>query len=326
MTNAEKASRRLVDPELLQALDKLPDYIVSSGRLADIRAERAAAAPPLASLADAQIMREEVWVPGTPGAPDVRLILTRQRAATQPQPLLLFIHGGGFVFGTAEGTGISDMRLARATGCAVASVDYRLAPETRAPGQVEDCYAALAWCHREAGSLSFDPERMAVGGISAGGGLAANLALMVRDRNEMTLRLQMLFCPILDDQTAARPVPAHLGEFVWTPQTNAFGWTALTGGEPGHTEILPYTVAARAADLQGVAPAFIDVGALDLLVLESLAFASRLIESAVPTELHVHPGAYHGYELLPGVLVAERAHRLRAEALSRAFEVPSGRG
>lgn len=312
-------SRHLVDPDLLPGLDRLTRMELTAENLPAIRQTMAEGAPPLESLASDTIARSEIRAPGPAGAPEVPIVLTRPRSATGPLPLLLFIHGGGFVIGSAANTGPGDVRLASDVACMVASVDYRLAPETPAPGAVEDCHAALVHCVEQADALGIDPNRIAIAGFSAGGGLAASLAQMLRDRGPVIPRLQMLFSPMLDDRTAVRQSPAHLGEFVWPHAGNAFGFQAWTGGRAGGEDLPPYAAAARMMDLRGLAPAFLDVGAIDLLAPETLAYAGRLIEAAVPTELHVHPGAYHGFELLAGVPVAERAHRLRTEALTRAF-------
>jgi acetyl esterase/lipase len=156
-------------------------------------------------------------------------------------------------------------------------------------------------------------------GESAGGGLAAALALMTRDRRGPALAFQHLTYPMIDDRTCMGEPPAHTGEFIWTPHNNRFGWTALLGQEPGGDTVSPYAAAARATDLAGLPPTFIMTGALDLFVGEDIDYARRLIAAGVPTELHVHPGAFHGFDLLPGSGVADRAQAMRIDALHRAL-------
>jgi acetyl esterase/lipase len=161
---------------------------------------------------------------------------------------------------------------------------------------------------------------MAIGGMSAGGGLAAGLALLTRDRGDEPLVFQLLIYPMLDDRTVtvAEPHP-YSGEFAWTAEHNRFGWRALLGQEPGGPGISPYAAAARAEHLEGLPATFISVGALDLLVEEDLEYAHRLMRAGVPTELHVYPGAPHGFDLAAGAKVSQAALRDRFDALRQAF-------
>jgi acetyl esterase/lipase len=208
-----------------------------------------------------------------------------------------------------------------AIGCAAVAVDYRLAPETPHPGPLEDCYAALQWLFTHADELGIDPGRIAVGGSSAGGGLAAALALLARDRGEIPLLFQLLIAPMIDDRTCtlANPHP-YTGEFIWTPQANRFGWTSLLGQEPGGADVSPYAAAARAEHLEGLPATFINVGALDLFLEEDMEYARRLMRAGVPTELHVYPGAYHGFRMAADAQVTLAAERDQLSALKRAFD------
>jgi acetyl esterase/lipase len=238
-----------------------------------------------------------------------------------PVPALLHIHGGGYVLGVAEGSGPSSVRTAAEVGCVVVSVDYRLAPETVAPGAVEDCYAALRWLYTEADDLGIDRSRIAAGGESAGGGLAAALALLARDRGEYPLCFQLLIYPMIDDRTVTPASGSpNTGEFVWTRSFNRFGWRSLLGEEPGGAGISAYAAPARADNLADLPPTYISVGALDLFLDENIEYARRLLNAGVPTELHVLPGAYHGFELAPEARVTKLAETERRSALARAFE------
>jgi acetyl esterase/lipase len=208
----------------------------------------------------------------------------------------------------------------REIGCVVVSVDYRLAPDTPHPGPVEDCYAALRWFHANAAALGVDSGRIAIGGESAGGGLAAALALLARDRAEVPVVFQLLIYPMLDDRTVISPEPhPFAGEFIWTAQSNRFGWRALLGQEPGSPGVSPYAAAARAENLAGLPPAFVSVGALDLFLDENIAYAQRLLRAGVPSELHVYPGAYHGFDLAFEADVTRRFRRDSLQALKRAL-------
>jgi acetyl esterase/lipase len=199
-------------------------------------------------------------------------------------------------------------------------VDYRLAPETPHPGPVEDCYAALKWLYTHADELGVDPKRIAIGGASAGGGLAAALGLLTRDRGEVPLVFQLLIYPMLDDRTVTTTDPhPYTGEFIWTAEANRFGWRSLLGQEPGGPDVSPYAAAARAESLAGLPSTFISVGALDLFLEEDIEYARRLIRAGVPTELHVYPGAYHGFNLTADAQVSQVAARDQLAALKRAL-------
>jgi acetyl esterase/lipase len=313
-------TRHLVDPELVAAIDAIPIANLDATSLAATRGAMASMVMPLETYAREGIATARRRIPGPKGAPDVEVLIYRPRAAAQPRPVYLNIHGGGYVMGVAELNGPSNMRLAEELDCVVVSVEYRLAPETRAPGSVEDCYAALRWVHGAADELGIDRTRIAIGGESAGGGLAAALALLARDRGEIPICFQLLIYPMLDDRTATTTSPnVFAGQFVWGPASNRFAWSALLGHEPGAAGVSPYAAAARATDLSGLPPAYITVGALDLFVDEDIAYAQRLLHAGVPTELHVIPGAYHAFEMAVEASVTVGAQRERRKALSRAF-------
>lgn len=206
-------------------------------------------------------------------------------------------------------------------GCAIVSVDYRLAPETPHPGPVEDCYAALKWLYTNAADLGVDVGRLAIGGASAGGGLAAGLGLLTRDRAEVPLAFQLLIYPMLDDRTAVTTDPhPYTGEFIWTAEANHFGWSSLLGQEPGSEGVSPYAAAARAESLAGLPPTYICVGALDLFMEEDIEYARRLVRAGVPTELHLYPGAYHGFNMMPGAQMSLAYERDYLNALRRALQ------
>lgn len=315
-------TRHLIDPELVASLDMFPALELTNEIVVQVRAMmeemRASMVPNLPTFPDISV--SEHHVPGPEGAPEVRVLVYVPTTAPTPLPALLWIHGGGYVIGTADQDDLTVKSIVSAVGCAAVSVDYRLAPETMHPGPVEDCYAALHWLFTHAGELGVDAARIAIGGASAGGGLAAGLALLTRDRGEVPLAFQLLIYPMLDDRTVmvAEPHP-YTGEYIWTPGANRFGWTSLLGQEPGGSDVSPYAAAARAESLVGLPPTFISVGALDLFLEEDLEYARRLMRVGVPTELHVYPGAYHGFDMAAGASVTQSAQRDRFDALRRAF-------
>lgn len=314
------SSKHLVDSELVAALEQMPSFSFSAESLPLMRAGLAEAAKATAGAPVSGVDREEKTVPGPKGAPDVRVLIYTPKDAKAPRPALFHIHGGGYIMGAPEMSETQNMALAKDLGCTVVSVDYRLAPETPHPGPVEDCYAALKWLHDNAKSLGVDPARIAVGGESAGGGLSAALALLARDRGEVKLVFQLLIYPMIDDRTCVDKSPhPFVGEYVWTPDSNRFGWKSLTGVEPGSAGVSPYAAAARAEKLEGLPPAFISVGALDLFLEEDMEYARRLMRAGVPTELHVYPGAFHGFNLSVPSRVSTNFNRDAKEALRRAL-------
>lgn len=311
-------TRHLIDPELLSALEMFPPLDLSESALPAIRARAAAV---LAEMGDgppvAGVVRSERLVPGPAGGPQVRVLLYAPEGNLADRPAMLHIHGGGYIIGMPEMADARNRSYVAELGCVIVSVDYRLAPETRFPGAVEDCYAALKWLHDNAPALGVDVSRIAISGESAGGGLAASLTLLARDRGEVPILFSQLIYPMIDDRTdSSHP---YAGEFVWDAQKNRFGWTALLGSERGGPDVSPYAAAARAEDLSGLPPTFISVGGLDLFLEENLAYARRLLEAGVPTELHVYPGAYHGFERAPAARVARQANRDYLESLRAAF-------
>jgi acetyl esterase/lipase len=212
--------------------------------------------------------------------------LFRPVGVSEPAPALLWIHGGGYVIGTAQQDDVQCQRFSARLGISVASVDYRLAPEHPYPAPLEDCYAALTWL---TGLPAVDSDRVAIGGASAGGGLAAALALLARDRGEIRPIFQLLAYPMLDDRSAG--AAANPNYRLWSPSSNQFGWTAYLGDADPQV-----AVPARREDLSGLAPAWIGVGTHDLFHDEDLAYAERLKSAGVPCQVEIVPGAFHGFD------------------------------
>lgn len=307
----------LVDPELAPMLEAWPTIRLDTESLAQLRLmERTMPLPP---VPENTVRKEARTVPGPAGAPDVSLLIYTPEG-DGPLPCIYHIHGGGYVGGAAKMLEFVHRPLAEDLGCVIVSVDYRLAPETPHPGPIDDCYAGLEWTFASADALNIDAARIGVMGESAGGGLAAALALLARDRGDYRLAFQHLTYPMLDDRTCAAADPhPHAGEFIWTPHNNRFGWRALLGRAPGGKGVSPYAAAARADDLADLPPAFIATGSLDLFLEEDIEYARRLIRAGVPTELHVYPGGFHGFDIHPTASVAAVARRDRIAALRRAM-------
>lgn len=247
-------------------------------------------------------------------ASGTRVRLYRPAGVTAPAPALLWIHGGGYVFGSARQDDALCLRFSKALGITVASVDYRLAPEHPYPAPLEDCYAALTWL----GALpAVDPNLVAIGGASAGGGLAAALALLARDRgseqNNVAPVFQLLVYPMLDDRSSSAPADPH--HRLWDPRANEFGWTSYLGGaDPA------VAVPARRADLSGLPPAWIGVGTHDLFHDEDVEYARRLVQAGVPCQVELVPGAFHGFDLIASKLpVSQQFFRMQCDALRPAL-------
>lgn len=304
----------LVDPELVEAARVLPDFTVDAKSLPIMRG---LPARPIAPAPAPQPLFRTI--PGLKGAPDVRIMVIDGTGGRPTSPAYLHMHGGGFVGGRVDQYPAAYQALAQACQCLIVSVDYRLAPETRFPGALEDNYAALRWLHGNAEALGIDPKRIAIGGESAGGGHAAMLAIAARDRGEFPIAFQLLVYPMLDDRTGSTVAPpAHVGQFVWNAGSNRFGWASLLDQAPGLKSVPAGSVPARVANLAGLPPAFIAVGGLDLFAAEDIAFAEKLNAAAVPVELLVVPGAYHAFDALaPNARVSRQFRSALVEALKR---------
>jgi triacylglycerol lipase len=298
-------TRHLVDPEILLMLE-MPDRVLTHETLEAIRND------PLFSGADLPpppFPVSEVFAPNEHG-PDARLVVMNPPSGQTGRAAILHIHGGGMVVGVPDTATVSKCPLALAHDAVVVSVDYRLAPETPFPGPQEDCYAALLWLAEHADALGVDPARLVVMGESAGGGLAASLAQMTRDRGGPALAGQLLVYPMLDWRTGGPECPyrnRHTGEWLWTREKNRFGWECLRGDYATTDARKGWFSPALADDLAGLPPAYIVTGALDLFLDEDVAYARGLIDAGVPTELHVYPGAIHAFEMVPETTLADQA-------------------
>lgn len=284
------STRHLVDPELLPLLDLLPPTDLAAMDLGELRVTSNAryaflGAPPLAPV---------VHTIAGPGGP-LEIYLYDPAPGAPGRAALLHIHGGGMIMGSASVMQAGPAAMAQALGIPVASVEYRLAPEHPFPAPQEDCLAALKWL---AGLAEVDPERIGITGESAGGGLAAAVALMARDLGGPQLAAQFLTYPMLDHRTGSANCPyanATTGEFVWTRSSNRFGWGALQGTYQPTDERRGWYSPSLAEDLSGLPPTWIGTGSLDLFYDEDLDFARRLVAAGVPVELHSYPGAIHAF-------------------------------
>jgi triacylglycerol lipase len=318
-------SRHLLDPELAAGLESLPPFEeISLETLPKMRAMMAELArTQIADIPQDGVSFSECQLPTSQDAVGVRALIYRPADSKKFLPAVLHIHGGGLVAGIPEIRHAGSLNLVRLFHTLVVSIDYRLAPETPFPGAIEDCYAALRWLHENADSLGVDPSRIVVAGESAGGGLAAALAILARDRGELPIAAQILVYPMLDDRTCSIPDREHAGKFVWTRNNNLVGWSSYLARAPGGPDVEAYAAPARCENLVGLPPAFIACGALDLFLEEDLEYARQLIRAGVPTELHVYPGAFHAFDLVADARISKQFRRDLHGAFEKALRAPA---
>jgi acetyl esterase/lipase len=311
--------RRLMEPvatELRSPMLWLPLNIGSPRALKVVRALQGRAPHPQPVTG---VHVETRTVPRRVGG-QVRVLVHQPDGRTRPSAALVWIHGGGLIMGVPEQSNEVCSRLARDLGIVVVAPDYRLAPEDPFPAPLDDCMDTLRWLHDRSDELGIDPLRVAVGGDSAGGGLAAAVAQQAHDDGAPPLAFQALVYPMLDDRTVLRADHQGRGDFLWTPKANAFGWTAYLGHPPRADGPPDYAVPARRSDLSGLPPAWIGVGGLDLFYEEDVDYARRLEAAGVRCELHVVPGMYHGADAIVAKAPASAAfHASLTAALRDAF-------
>lgn len=288
MSITDRIEDRL-DPEIAAVLAAAPAIELNSQSLSDRRLVRA----PTPDLSEA-VERRDLAVPGPGGGPPVTVRVHRPTGAGVTLPAVYWMHGGGYVTGSYAGEDARFDRWCQRLQCVGLSVEYRLAPEHPYPAPLDDCYAGLTWVAAHADDLGIDLGRLGIGGSSAGGGLAAGLALLTRGRGEVELAFQLLNCPMIDDRQTTSS--SQWDAPVWSPQANRFGWSSYLGALYGRGDVPPYAAPARATVLDGLPPSLVAVGTVDGFFDEDVAYAERLNRAGVATALHVYPGAPHGFE------------------------------
>jgi len=269
--------------------------------------------------ANERVKSEDRRIPGPAGAPDVLVRVYRPSGQHEPLPAILWIHGGAFTVGRYDQDEALCQRIVEGSEAVLVSVDYRLAPEHPFPAALEDCDAALRWMRGSAVDLLIERERMAVAGVSSGGSVALGLALRARARLEVSPTFLLLLYPALDNRLVT-PSSYEMAEPPMIGREGIVeGWSAYVSNEP-EGNVSPYAAPARATDLRGLLPTYLMVGELDLFRDETIEFAQRLMQASVPTELHVYPGAFHGFEtIVPSAEISRRATSEYIAALRRAL-------
>nr|WP_314144784.1 alpha/beta hydrolase [uncultured Rhodococcus sp.] len=312
-----------VDPELAAAVTMLPnlDFV-------DVQSARST----LTSLLDAMLADlpmdgvsvRELTVPGLDGAPDVVVRFFTPEHLDGPLPVLVWIHGGGFAIGSAASSDPYCVEVVRELDFAVANVEYRLAPETPFPGPLDDCYAALEYIHSHASELGVDPARIAVGGQSAGGGLAAGTVLRARDEGVVPVAFQLLEIPELDDRLSTVSMTEFVDTPMWHRPNAILSWQYYLGESysgPDDPNVSIYAAPSRATDLAGLPPTYVATMELDPLRDEGIDYAVRLLQAGVSVELHSFPGTFHGSGMLATAEVSKRAHTESMDALRRGLRL-----
>ncbi|MGL3805472.1 alpha/beta hydrolase fold domain-containing protein [Paeniglutamicibacter sp. R2-26] len=269
------------------------------------------------------VLATEITIPAGAGNPEIAATLVRPATpAAGPVPGVLAIHGGGMVLGNRFFATPELIGLAERYSMVGLSVEYRLSPEHPGTAATEDCHAALVWLAEHADELGVDLGRLLVSGASAGGGLAAAVALMARDRSGPAIAGQLLNTPMLDDRNNTVSSHQYDGIGIWDRNNNHTGWAARLGAERGGDTVSAYCAPARAASLAGLPPAFIEVGAAEVFRDEAIDYASRIWAAGGSAELHVYAGAYHGFSgSSPEALVSRRANALRDSWIRRTLGV-----
>jgi acetyl esterase len=308
------------DPELAAVVAMLP-----SGSISDLSSARAQLAEGMAAYGtpdETGVQVREELVPGPDGAPDVRLLVYIPDRQVAPAAVYS-VHGGGFVIGNPEMEHPVNLQVARELGIVVVSVDYRLAPENPFPAPLEDCYAGLVWMAKNADALGVDPARIAIHGMSAGGGLCAGVALLARDRGGPAIAFQYLGVPEIDDRLDTPSMRAYVDTPLWSRPEAELSWDAYLGpGKRGSEDVSPYAAPARAVDLTGLPPTYVSAMQFDPLRDEGIAYAQALLQAGIPTELHVFPGTFHGSSLAQHAVVSKREAAEALSVLHRALALP----
>lgn len=296
-----------IDPEIRENLSGFPDFDFSATNIPAMRAGTQFEPQSAPDIDRVELTTDD----GT-----VALSFLRPVDCSDRPPVLYWMHGGGMVIGNRH---MDDARLiewCRWLGCVCVSVEYRLAPEAPYPRPLDDCEAGLRFIVEHADDLQIDLGRIGIGGRSAGGGLAAGLAL--RWRADVALAFQYLEYPMLDDRGITLSSQLD-GLPMWSRGSNAFGWQSYLGNRCGTNDVPADAAPARATELSRLPPTFIGVGTVDCLRDESIEFAARLCQAGVPTELHVYAGAVHGFDMFARTAVAQTAARDSADWLARQF-------
>jgi acetyl esterase/lipase len=304
-----------IHPELQQIAKKSPKMTFSNMNLWLVHSAMNLMPAPKTPK---DILVENIFIPGQDDRRRIRLRIYKPKLMAAPTPVLIWLHGGGYVMGNPEMDDFSCAQYVRELGITIVSVDYRYAPKHRFPAGLEDSYSALKWVESNSQQLGIDAKRIAVGGASAGGGLAAALIQLAHDRQEIKPIFQLLVYPMLDDRTVLRADIDDSNSVAWNQKSNRFGWESYLGKKCGAEEVLEYSVPARREDLSGLPQAWIGVGTVDVFHDEDVAYAQRLKECGIECEIYIVPGAFHGFDVFdPQIPIVQDFRKSQISALKK---------
>ena len=313
----------LVDKQLRVSLESFPELDIwtdlgkTRARAREMRAKIIGQLPVIEGIESSDYLIPQ------PDAPDVLVRVYRPKNQIDSLPAMLWIHGGGYCFGSMENDDNTARQIAKSVGVIVVSVDYRLAPEHPFPKPLVDCFSALKWLVESADMLAVDPARIAIGGISAGGGLAAGLSLFVRDKTSIKPKFQFLLCPMIDDRSSTPSSYMITDKRIWNRNSNLIGWQYYLGKEntsadEHYEDISPYAAPSRAISLSGLPATYIGVGSVDAFVDENRDYATRLEADKVDIQLEIFDGGFHGFEFIaPGADISRIAREYHYSALRK---------
>jgi acetyl esterase/lipase len=304
-----------VHPELQNALKKSPSIHYSKNNLWLIRLLISLLPTPKAPK---DVSIKNIVIDNRDGSTKIRLRIYQPADPVSATPVLIWMHGGGYIIGKPEMEDSVCIHFVRELGISIVSVDYRLAPKFPFPAGLEDCYFALMWAKANSAQFGFDVTRIGVGGTSAGGGLAAALAQLALDRKEASPIFQLLTYPMLDDRTVFRTDIDDSNSPAWSQKNNRFGWESYLGKNFGKEEAPPHAVPARRSDLSGLPNAWVGVGTLDVFFDENKIYAQRLREAGITCELEIVQGAFHGFDVIdPNLPIVQDFRRSQIAALRK---------
>ncbi|MDX2006043.1 MAG: alpha/beta hydrolase [Meiothermus sp.] len=304
-----------IHPELQQIAERSPKFNFSKQNLWFMRLLMSAMPSP---KVPEHILVENIYIPGQNEQSKIRLRIYKPKSIAAPTPVLLWMHGGGYVVGKPEQDDGVCAQYVDELGITVVSVDYRYAPKHPFPAGLDDSYTALKWVALNCQQLGIDAKRIAIGGASAGGGLAAALVQLAHDRQEIKPVFQLLVYPMLDDRTVLRTEINDRNYVTWSHKSNQFGWESYLGKKCGEVDVPAYSVPARRTDLSSLPPAWIGVGSLDLFHDEDVAYAQRLKECGIECELCVVSGAFHGFDVFdPRVPIVQGFRKSQISAMKK---------
>lgn len=307
-----------VNPELLGTLNAFPALSLEKEILPQIREALATLTQPLEQT---EVSIEEVAIQSYDNEEIKVRVYKPTKEIEGKLPGFLWIHGGGYVLGTAEADDALCVNIVNNANCVVVSVDYRLAPEYPYPAPVEDCYSALCYLVNNADELGVDTDKIGVGGLSAGGGLTAGLTLLARDRQFPKVHIQFPLYPMIDDSNNTPSANEITEGMIWNQQLNDLGWKYYLGELHGTENIPAYAAPARATDYSNLPITYTFIGQLDPFRSETLTYVTKLAEAGVDVEFHLYPGAYHSFEgLNPHAKMAQYASNEFLNAIKNGFE------